>query len=330
MAEEIVNLIEVHKGVKFSDLKRSKLLKKISETFSDEDALFFVKNLFAYLKYDQHTDFVIDFDDVWPWLGYSTKQKCKDMLVRNFKEGKNYVIKTLESAQQDGYAGLDRASELTESQLRGHGLNKKIILLSVHTFKTLCLKCNTPKAYKMHGYYLSLENLVNEAVLEEIDHGSASVPLPLDDPREQAKLQAMLLDNTKSACDFIASMGYLDERTKLLASDKIRTLMFNDAAGPSSREISISRRLQEVYSLTLPNTQLSVIGKRLKKAYSEYRDESPIKRDQYVDGSTRSVNHYIETDWVDFGDDVLEAYLTEKKLMPAKKQLQTKLSFLKK
>ena len=146
---EIVDLLEKHGSTSFSHAKRFKLIKKIDEMFPEEDADLFVKNFFAFLKYDEHKEFVMDFDDVWPFLGYSKKDKCKDVLMRHFKEGKDYVIKPLNGGVTGIHpdalnrgAGLDRTPviihsdplnqgaisdstpALTESQLRGHGLNK--------------------------------------------------------------------------------------------------------------------------------------------------------------------------------------------------------------
>ncbi len=40
------------------------------------------------VKYDSNNDFVIDLDDVWKWLDFSTKQKTKIWFVKD----KDYII----------------------------------------------------------------------------------------------------------------------------------------------------------------------------------------------------------------------------------------------
>ena len=47
------------------------------------------------------------------------------------------------------------------------GQNKETILLTVNTFKKLCLKAGTKKADEIHDYYIKLEELLHETVNEE-------------------------------------------------------------------------------------------------------------------------------------------------------------------
>ena len=48
---------------------------KIKDKFTDEEHKMFVASFYCFLKYNPTSDFVIDLDEVWQWIGFSTKQK---------------------------------------------------------------------------------------------------------------------------------------------------------------------------------------------------------------------------------------------------------------
>ena len=47
------------------------------------------------------------------------------------------------------------------------GQNIQKYYLNVKTFKSLCLKAQTRKAYEIHEYYVKLEELIQEVLEEE-------------------------------------------------------------------------------------------------------------------------------------------------------------------
>jgi len=80
----------------------SKIIEKIQEKFTDQDQQMFVANFYCYLNYNQKTDFIINLDRIWKWLGYGRVEECKRVLVKNFKENQDYRIENF--APQDGGA----------------------------------------------------------------------------------------------------------------------------------------------------------------------------------------------------------------------------------
>ena len=88
----IVELITSNPITKLSGTYQSKLLTKIKESFSETEQNLFVSSFYCYLNYNKRTDFVIDLDNVWGWLGFSTKQKAKQMLEKKFIIDKDYKI----------------------------------------------------------------------------------------------------------------------------------------------------------------------------------------------------------------------------------------------
>jgi phage anti-repressor protein len=149
----IVDLIENNPITKLSTTYQNTLLTKIKAKFTDTEQQLFVASFYGFLKYDSNTDFVIDLDDVWKWLDFSTKQKSKMLLEAQFVKDTDYIILLNLQVKQSEH-------------IRG-GHNKEIFMLNVSTFKRFCLKAGTKKADAIHDYYIKLEELLHEVVQEE-------------------------------------------------------------------------------------------------------------------------------------------------------------------
>jgi hypothetical protein len=106
------------------------------------------------VNYNQQNDFVIDLDDVWKWLEFSSKQNAKVLLEKQFVINKDYVKSSLM---------LQHKQSL---HIKG-GNNKEIIMLTIRTFKLFCLKAGTKKAEQIHDYYIHLEETLQEIIQEE-------------------------------------------------------------------------------------------------------------------------------------------------------------------
>jgi hypothetical protein len=100
-------------------------------------------------------DFVVDLDQIWPWIGYSEKGVAKRALLKAecLEENKDYVIQK----------SLDTSAKQSE---RG-GQNRETILLTINAFKKFCMMAGTRQAYKMHDYYIKLEQCLFETHEEE-------------------------------------------------------------------------------------------------------------------------------------------------------------------
>jgi len=138
---DIVYLIENNPITKLSTTYQNKLLTKIKTKFTETEQQIFVASFYGFLNYDSKTDFVIDLDDVWKWLKFSTKQKAK-MLLENF-----CVIDI-------DYKILPNHEVKQTLQPRG-GHNREIIMLNIVTFKKFCLKAGTTRADEIHDYYVT-------------------------------------------------------------------------------------------------------------------------------------------------------------------------------
>jgi hypothetical protein len=149
---DIVDLIENNPITKLSTTYQNKLLTKIKTKFTENEQQIFVASFYGFLNYDSKMDFVIDLDDVWKWLKFSTKQKAKMLLEHHFVKDADYITSLTPQVKQPDHKG-------------GH--NKEIIMLNIATFKRFCLKAGTKKADEIHDYYIKLEETLQEVVHEE-------------------------------------------------------------------------------------------------------------------------------------------------------------------
>jgi hypothetical protein len=155
MSIDIINLIESNPITKFSGDYNSKLIEKVKQNFTNYEQQMFLSSFYCYLKYDSKNDFVVDLDNVWKWLDFSSKHKSKELLNRLFIVNKDYKILLTQSGEQ-------------KKDNRG-GHNKEIIMLNIETFKKFCLKAGTKKADEIHDYFIKLENIMFEVTKEECD-----------------------------------------------------------------------------------------------------------------------------------------------------------------
>jgi phage anti-repressor protein len=151
----IVELIENNPITKLSKEYNSKLLNKIKETFTDFEQQLFLSSFYCYLNYDKITDYVVDLDDIWKWLDFSTKQKSLRLLENNFILNVDYINK-------------NSLNQLVKRDIKTHGgQNKEKYMLNINSFKKICLKAGTKKASEIHDYYIKLEKILQEILEEE-------------------------------------------------------------------------------------------------------------------------------------------------------------------
>ena len=149
----IVGFIESNPVAKLSDTYNNKLLTKIMENFSEIQQQLFISSFYCYLNYHPTDDFVIDLDDVWKWLGFSTKQKARMLLEKHFVVENDYKL-------------LLNLIDKQNNDTRG-GHNKQTIMLNIQTFKIFSIKADTKKANEIHEYFVKLEELLHETIHEE-------------------------------------------------------------------------------------------------------------------------------------------------------------------
>ena len=206
MSVDIVNLIECNPITKLNGNYQSKLVEKVQKTFNNYEQQMFLASFYCYLKYDNKNDFVIDLDNVWKWLDFSSKHKSKELLNKTFVINKDYKVLLTQTGEQKNTIFAPEDSEAKKGNRGGH--NKEIIMLNIETFKKFCLKAGTKKADEIHDYFIKLEHVLQEVLIEE----SNELKIQL----EQQKTEFQLLEDKKNQ-EYDAKL----EKQKILEREKI-------------------------------------------------------------------------------------------------------------
>lgn len=140
----IVNLIEGSSTTVLTNASQTRLISKIQSTFVGAEQQLFIASFYCYLNYSP-CDFIVSIDDIWKWIGFSNKGNSKRLLETHFTRDTDYTI----------------------TLLRTEKSTKERILLTIGTFKKLCLKSGTNRADQIHDYFIKLEQILQEVLREE-------------------------------------------------------------------------------------------------------------------------------------------------------------------
>jgi hypothetical protein len=190
----IVQLIEKNPITKLSQTYNNFLLEKIQENFSTFEQQLFVSSFYCYLNYDKTTDFVVDLDDVWKWLGFSQKAHVKPMVEANFKLDVDYKIVASSETDEDQLPHSPNKSGSDKPKKHG-GHNKQTIKLTIRCFKLLCLKAQTKKAGEIHEYYMKLEEIIHMTV----DYQTAQLRAQLEQSAAQLEQKNEVISTLNQA-----------------------------------------------------------------------------------------------------------------------------------
>jgi hypothetical protein len=163
-ALNIVELIETNPITRLNETYNVKLLDKIKTNFTEYEQQLFLTSFYCYLNYNKKTDFVIDLDNIWEWVGFSQKINAKRLLDKHFTLDKDYKI-LLNHQVKTTELLLCHQTKQSDDTRGGH--NKEIIMLNIETFKKFCMKAGTKKADEIHEYYLKLEEIIQESLEEQ-------------------------------------------------------------------------------------------------------------------------------------------------------------------
>ena len=199
MSVDIVNLIENNPITKLNGNYQSKLIEKVQKSFNNYEQQMFVSSFYCYLNHDYKNDFVIDLDNVWKWLGFTNKAHSKRLLEKLFIADKDYKLLLTPTGEQKNINVALPTSKATTDTRGGH--NKEIIMLNIDTFKKYCMKAGTKKADEIHDYFIKMEQVLQEILLEE---------------STELKQQLLELEN-KKAQEFQSKL----EKQKFLEREKI-------------------------------------------------------------------------------------------------------------
>jgi len=188
---DIVGLIESNPVAMLHTSNQSKLVEKIKTKFTSYEQQLFISSFYCYFKYNPKTDFVIDLDNVWNWLGFTTKAHSKHTLDKNFVIDKDYKRLLAKVRQQTNSTIIPIGAETGEAKKSNRGgHNKETVMLNVETFKKFCLKAGTKKADEIHDYFIKMEEVFHEVLMEESEDLQKQL-LSIETAKEKEKTRAV-------------------------------------------------------------------------------------------------------------------------------------------
>ena len=154
------------------------ILDKLSEEFSTEEQKLFVNNFRSYLTYDQEKDYVIDFETVTKFIGFTRKNDAKRVLLKHFNQNEDYTIITDGLLQVEQHEFLLRQPPQQKDPRGGH--NKETIMLTPNGFKDFCMKANTEQAHRIRKYYIKMETILFKHINEKLEHTNKELKIAND------------------------------------------------------------------------------------------------------------------------------------------------------
>ncbi len=147
---DLVKLIEKSPVTRLSNTHQHKFLDKLKSSFTESAQQSFLAHFYCYLNYDK-TDFVVDLDFFWRWMGFSRKDPAKRLLETQFVVDIDYKVFHSKVGSSKGGRPIEK------------------MMLTINAFKKFCLKAGTTKADEIHNYYIKLEELLYETINEECE-----------------------------------------------------------------------------------------------------------------------------------------------------------------
>jgi hypothetical protein len=195
---DIVSFIDKNPISRISDDYKHKFIQKVKEKFTDEQQHLFICSFFSYLNYNSKNDYVVNLENVWKWMGFSRKDPAKRLLIKYFINDIDYKIIIDEDDDKSNclisHRTVENCGKLVDDNSDNHTSNKKVgrhtekILMTINTFKKLCIKSNTTKADEIHNYYITLEEILIEIMNDETDDLKNKLSLKNIELKNTAKL----------------------------------------------------------------------------------------------------------------------------------------------
>jgi phage anti-repressor protein len=119
-------------------------------------------------------EFPVDFNEAWQWIGYSTKQKAREALEKNFEAGIDYssfnltVKREKESTEDLIFNPMVKNQDqlLTHGGKReGAGRKATAYFLTGDCFEAFCLMAGTERGKDVRQYYIKIRKAWNSPEL---------------------------------------------------------------------------------------------------------------------------------------------------------------------
>ena len=198
----------------------SALAKLVNEKFNTPDQQQFYMHFQMYLSHGDDESHVVDLDAVYEWLGFARKDPAKRVLTKNFELGTDYTVR--HRIVEEDWS--------TTKRLHG-GCNKETIMMSVSTFKHMCMLSQTEKGKETRRYYVNMEriflnyakqnSLKQTQKLEQLENSLQATDIVTH--------QKLVEAYHNKSCVYIARISEIDDNKRYVVkvgeTDDIRTRM---------------------------------------------------------------------------------------------------------
>jgi len=133
--------------INVNDINNS-LINKMKAKFTEREQNVYISNLYMYMNYHPTEDYPINLEDVFKMIGFANKGNAKRTLENNFTKDEDYKTTFLPSEKGQ--------------------IAREEIMLNIDTFKNLCMIAKTDKGKEIRKYYVKLENIYNELIVEQL------------------------------------------------------------------------------------------------------------------------------------------------------------------
>lgn len=149
---DLTTIFQNNKITRFSKKYINMYNDKIKERFITEEEKLFVSYFYNFFDIDT-TEYYINLDDIWKWIGFSTKGNAKRTLTKNFKENIDYKIiykKNVENSKG--------------------GRPKEYIFMNKLTFELFYCKSNIDKYFIFYNNYSNLKEIYMNILFEHSNY----------------------------------------------------------------------------------------------------------------------------------------------------------------
>jgi phage anti-repressor protein len=134
-------------------LEDDNLIQKIRNKFNADDMQIFEFNINIYKTFKNNkNDFIIEFDEVCKYIGFSRIDHAKRLLIKEFIDKNDYII----IFPPKGENVLGR--------------KKEKIMLNIKCFKKFCLVAATKQSKILYDYYITMEEIIMEYMEEQFNN----------------------------------------------------------------------------------------------------------------------------------------------------------------
>ena len=174
----------VPKSINFNELVKNsnttlslniqdRLVERLNTHFTEDEQRWYVANLYVYMNYHPTNDYPINLEHVFRMIGFANKGNAMKTIKNNFTEGEDYKIVVFHSEKHKNEGCYNNQiiifhTEKNKSKQETRGRKEETVMLNVDTFKNLCMLAKTERGKEIRKYYVKLENVSNEIVIEEI------------------------------------------------------------------------------------------------------------------------------------------------------------------